>query len=410
MTARMHEVPDRLLTNLLDDCRTPENFVDEAGLLKRIAEWLTKRALYPQPRERRPEKPVLVAKSDRIARSIRSGTLLNGAVGPALVKSTHTRHANVEPQLVPMHLTRWSGFDDRILSLYARGMTVREIQSHLQEMYGADISHGLISSITDAVVEEVKEWQSRPLDPVYPIVYLDCIHVKVREGAVRMRTVYLAIGVTLAGEKEVFGVWLAQTEDADVCRQILTDLRNRGMLDVFIACVAGFKGSAKAIEAIQSAFPLAAVQICIASLVESSMNYASWKRRPAIAADLKRIYAAADAIEAERCLCEFEAKWNDELLPISQSWRRHWQQLIPLFDYPAEIRKVIYATNPMDTVNRSLRKLSKQFGAFSSDEALMKLLYLMLRSIGKKWTKPMREWKTALTRLAIQFEARMPPS
>ena len=284
-------------------------------------------------------------------------------------------------------------------------MTVRQIQAHLEEMYGTEISPSLISTVTDAVIEEVKAWQGRPLDPVYPIVYLDCIHVKVRDGTVRVKAVYLAIGVTMSGEKEVLGLWLAQTEGAKFWLQVVTELKNRGVQDIFIACVDGLKGFPEAIEAV---FPHATVQLCIVHMVRHSLNYVSWKRRAEVAADLKRIYTATTVDEAEQRLSEFEAKWDGEYLPIGQSWRRNWPRLIPFFDYPPEIRKVIYTTNAIESVNMGLRKLTRNRGAFPSDEALTKLFYLALRNISKKWTMPIRDWKAALNRFTIQFEDRLP--
>ena len=314
------------------------------------------------------------------------------------------RHGTFEPQLTPKHQTRWAGFDHKILSLYARGMTVREIQSHLEEMYGTEVSPTLISSVTDAVIEEVKAWQSRPLNALYPIVYLDCIHVKVRDGSVRVKAVYLAIGINLSGEKEVLGVWIAQTEGAKFWLQVVTELKNRGVQDIFIACVDGLKGFPEAIEAV---YPQAAVQLCIVHMVRNSLNYVSWKIRAEVAADLKRIYQSASADAAEQRLVEFEAKWDGAYLAISQSWRRNWPRIIPFFDYPPEIRKVIYTTNAIESVNMSLRKITKNRGSFPSDEALLKLFYLALKNISKKWTMPIRDWKAALNRFTIQFEERV---
>ena len=227
-------------------------------------------------------------------------------------------------------------------------MTVREIQAHLQEMYGAEVSPSLISSVTDAVADEVKAWQSRPLDAVYPIVYLDCIHTKVREGAVRVKAVYLALGINLAGEKEILGLWIAQNEGAKFWLQVVTELRNRGVQDIFVACVDGLKGFPEAIEAV---FPHTSVQLCIVHMVRHSLNYVSWKRRAEVAADLKRIYQSSTADEAELRLGEFEAKWDDDYLPIGQSWRRNWPRITPFFDFPPEIRKVIYTTNAIESVN-----------------------------------------------------------
>jgi transposase-like protein len=260
--------------------------------------------------------------------------------------------------------------------------------------------------VTEAVIDEVKAWQSRPLDALYPIVYLDCIHVKVRDaGAVRVKAVYLALGITVGGEKELLGIWIAQTEGAKFWLQVVTELKNRGVQDIFISCVDGLKGFPEAIETV---FPKTAVQLCIVHLVRYSLNYVSWKLRAQVAADLKRIYQSATAEEAQIRLTEFEQKWDKAYPPIGQSWRRNWPRIVPFFDYPPEIRKVIYTTNAIESVNMSLRKITKNRGSFPSDEALMKLFYLALRNISKKWTMPIRDWKAALTRFTIQFEDRMP--
>ena len=339
-------------------------------------------------------------------RNGKSQKTLKGEFGELPIDIPRDRHGSFEPQLIPKHQTRWTGFDDKILSLYARGMTVREIQGHLEEMYGTEVSPTLISSVTDAVIEEVKAWQVRPLDALYPIVYLDCIHVKVRDaGAVRVKAVYLALGINLGGEKELLGLWIAQTEGAKFWLQVVTELKNRGVQDVFIACVDGLKGFPEAIEVV---FPKTAVQLCIVHLVRYSLNYVSWKLRKAVAADLRAVYTAATAEEAAQRLAEFEGKWGEAYPTIGQSWRRNWPHITPFFDYPPEIRKVIYTTNAIESVNMSLRKVTKNRGSFPSDEALLKLFYLALRNISKKWTMPIRDWKAALTRFTIQFEDRMP--
>lgn len=406
MSTKKHDVPDALLTSLLADYQKPEDLIGENGLLKQLTKLLVEKALDAEMAQHLGHaKHEPVANPAGNTRNGKSRKTLKGEFGELPIEVPRDRHGTFEPLLIPKHQTRWTGFDDKVISLYARGMTVREIQSHLEEMYGTEISPSLISSITDAVADEVKAWQARPLDSVYPIVYLDCIHVKVREGAVRVKAVYLAIGVTLAGEKEVLGMWLAQTEGAKFWLQVVTELRNRGVQDIFIACVDGLKGFPEAIEAV---FPKAAVQLCIVHMVRHSLNYVSWKRRPEVAADLKRIYQSATADEAEQRLGEFEAKWDAEYLPIGQSWRRNWARLIPFFDYPPEIRKVIYTTNAIESVNMSLRKLTKNRGSFPSDEALLKLFYLALRNISRKWTMPIRDWKAALTRFTIQFEERLP--
>ena len=406
MSKRNHDVPDELLSSLLANYKKPEDLIGENGLLKQLTKLLVEKALDAEMTEHLGhDRHAPVANPAGNARNGRSRKTLKGEFGALPIEVPRDRQGSFEPQLIPKHQTRWAGFDDKILSLYARGMTVREIQAHLEEMYGAEVSPSLISTVTDAVVDEVKAWQARPLDPVYPIVYLDCIHVKVREGAVRVKAVYLAIGVTMAGEKEVLGLWLAQTEGAKFWLQVVTELKNRGVQDIFIACVDGLKGFPEAIETV---FPHATVQQCIVHMVRHSLNYVSWKRRAEVAADLRRIYTAATADEAEQRLTEFETKWDGEYLPIGQSWRRNWPRLIPFFDYPAEIRKVIYTTNAIESVNMNLRKLTKNRGAFPSDEALVKLFYLALRNISKKWTMPIRDWKAALNRFTIQFEGRLP--
>ncbi len=401
MTPKKHEVPQELLAGLLADYKRPEDLIGENGLLKQLTKLLVEKALDAELTEHLGhERHEAVANTGGNTRNGKSRKTLKGEFGELPIEVPRDRQGTFEPQLITKHQTRWAGFDDKIISLYARGMTVREIQSHLEEMYGAEVSPSLISSVTDAVADEVKAWQARPLDAIYPIVYMDCIHVKVRDGAVRVKAVYLAIGITMNGEKEVLGLWMAQTEGAKFWLQVVTELRNRGVQDIFIACVDGLKGFPDAIEAV---YPKAVVQLCIVHMVRHSLNYVSWKRRKEVAADLRRIYTAATAEQAEMMLGEFEAKWDAEYLPIGQSWRRNWERLTPFFDYPPEIRKVIYTTNAIESVNMSLRKLTKNRGSFPSDEALTKLFYLALRNISQKWTMPIRDWKAALTRFTIQF-------
>ena len=405
MTTKKHEVPEELLSGLLANYKKPEDLIGENGLLKQLTKLLVEKALDAELTEHLGhDRHESVANASGNTRNGKSKKTLKGEFGELPIEVPRDSHGSFEPQLIPKHQTRWNGFDDKIISLYARGMTVREIQAHLQEMYGTEVSPSLISSVTDAVSEEVKAWQARPLDPIYPIVYLDCIHVKVREGAVRVKAVYLAIGITMSGNKEVLGLWLAQTEGAKFWLQVVTELRNRGVQDIFIACVDGLKGFPEAIEAV---FPKTVVQLCIVHMVRHSLNYVSWKRRKEVAADLRHIYQAATAQEAEQRLGEFEARWDEEYLPIGQSWRRNWNRLIPFFDYPPEIRKVIYTTNAIESVNMSLRKLTKNRGSFPSDEALLKLFFLALRNISLKWSMPIRDWKAALTRFTIEFGDRL---
>ena len=405
MTVEKKAVTKELLDGLLADYRKPEDLIGENGLLKQLTKLLVERALQAEMGEHLGHgKTEAVENPAGNTRNGKSRKILKGEFGELSIEIPRDRHGTFEPQLIPKHQTRWAGFDDKILSLYARGMTVREIQSHPEEMYGTEVSPTLISSVTGAVIEEVKAWQSRPLNALYPIAYLDCIHVKVRDGSVRVKAVYLAIGINLSGEKEVLGGWIAQTEGAKFWLQVVTELKNRGVQDIFIACVDGLKGFPEAIEAV---YPQAAVQLCIVHMVRNSLNYVSWKIRAEVAADLKRIYQSASADAAEQRLVEFEAKWDGAYLAISQSWRRNWPRIIPFFDYPPEIRKVIYTTNAIESVNMSLRKITKNRGSFPSDEALLKLFYLALKNISKKWTMPIRDWKAALNRFTIQFEERV---
>ena len=408
MTAATKKAPSPdLIDQLLADYQKPEDLIGEHGLLKQLTKAVVERALQAEMATHLGHgKHEPVANSAGNARNGSSRKTLKGEFGALPIDIPRDRQGSFEPQLIPKHQTRWTGFDAKILSLYARGMTVREIQGHLEEMYGTEVSPSLISSVTDAVIDEVKAWQSRPLDALYPIVYLDCIHVKVRDnGAVRVKAVYLALGIKLDGEKELLGIWIAQTEGAKFWLQVVTELKNRGVSDIFIACVDGLKGFPEAIEAV---FPKTAVQLCIVHMVRHSLNYVSWKLRKAVAADLRAIYTAATVEEAEQYLAAFEEKWGKDYPPIGQSWRRNWARITPFFDYPPEIRKVIYTTNAIESLNMSLRKITKNRGSFPSDEALLKLFYLAIQNISKKWTMPIRDWKAALNRFTIQFDERMP--
>jgi len=400
-------IPTELLDTLLSGYQKPEDLIGENGLLKQLTKALVERALEAEMTEHlghAKHKPVTNVVGN--TRNGKSSKTLKGDFGELPIEIPRDRHGSFEPQIIAKHQSRWTGFDDKIISLYARGLTVREIQSHLEELYGAEVSPSLISTVTDAVADEVKAWQSRPLEPIYPIVYLDCIHVKVRDtGAVRVKAVYLAIGINLNGEKEVLGLWIAQTEGAKFWLQVVTEMKNRGVQDIFIACVDGLKGFPEAIETV---YPQTTVQLCIVHLVRNSLNYVSWKMRKQVADDLKRIYQSATVAEAEQKLQEFETQWSDAYPSIAQIWRRNWDRIIPFFDYPPEIRRIIYTTNAIESVNMSLRKITKNRGSFPSDEALSKLFYLALMNISKKWTMPLHDWKAALNRFSIQFDDRMP--
>ena len=406
MTKRKVVQPD-LIDLLLADYKKPEDLIGENGILKQLTKAIVERALQAElAAHLGHDKHETVVNVNGNTRNGSSAKTLKGDFGALPLDIPRDRDGSFEPQLIAKHQTRWTGFDDKILSLYARGMTVREIQSHLEEMYGTEVSPTLISSVTDAVMDEVKSWQARPLDALYPIVYLDCIHAKVRDaGTVRVKAVYLALGVNLNGDKELLGLWVAQTEGAKFWLQVVTELKNRGVQDIFIACVDGLKGFPEAIEAV---FPKTTVQLCIVHMVRHSLNFVSWKLRKTVATDLRSIYIAATIEEAEMRLAEFDAQWGAEYPPIVQSWQRNWARIVPFFDYPAEIRKVIYTTNAIESVNMSLRKVTKNRGSFPTDDALIKLFYLAIRNISKKWTMPIQNWKAALNRFTIMFDERMP--
>ena len=398
----------KLADSLLANYKKPEDLIGENGLLKQLTKMLVERALEVEMATHLGhDKSESVTNSTGNTRNGYSTKTLQGDFGELPLDIPRDRQGGFEPQMVAKHQTRWTGFDDKIISLYARGLSVREIQGHLEEMYGTEVSPSLISAVTDAVSEDVKVWQARPLDPIYPIVYLDCIHVKVRDsGAVRNKAVYLAIGVNLAGSKEVLGLWIAQTEGAKFWLQVVTELKTRGVQDIFIAGADGPKGYPEAIEAV---YPKPAVQLCIVHMVRNSLNFVSWKVQKEVATDLKLIYSATTVELAEQRLSEFEAKWDKDYQSISLSWRRNWARIIPFFDYPPEIRKVIYTTNAIESINMSLRKVIKTRSSFATDEAVTKLFYLALRNISKKWTMPIRDWKAALNRFTIQFDERMLP-
>ena len=289
--------------------------------------------------------------------------------------------------------------------MYSRGMTTREIKSHLEEIYQVEVSPNLISTVTEGVLEEVVKWQSRPLDSVYPIVYLDALRIKVKDDSqVKNKAVYLAIGVNMEGLKEVLGLWIEQTEGSRFWLQILTELKNRGVNDILIACVDGLKGFP---EAIESVYPNTEVQLCIVHMVRNSLKYVSYKVRKEVASDLKKIYRAVNKAEAEFCLAEFSSKWDQKYPMISQSWKNNWDRLIPFLEYPPEIRKVIYTTNAIESLNMTLRKVIKNRASFPNDDAVKKLLFLGLKNISKKWTMPIQNWGEAINQFVIRFDGRI---
>ena len=398
---------EQLIDELLKDYTGPESFWGETGLFSQLKKKIIERTLDA-------EMDNHLGYSKHEPKGKNSGNSRNGRGKKTVIidseqvalEPPRDRKASFQPQLIPKRQKYFEGFNDKILAMYARGMSVRDIQSCLLDMYGVDVSQGLISQATEGIMQEVKAWQDRPLDNIYPIVFLDCIVVKSRQdGRVSNRSVYLALGINMEGHKELLGLWIAQSEGAKFWLGVITELQNRGIKDVFIACVDGLKGFP---EAIESVFPQTQVQLCIVHMVRNSVRYVSWKDRKQICSDLKKIYTSSTEQQAQEQLDIFAERWDGKYPTISQMWRRNWEYVIPFFDYPSEIRRVIYTTNAIESLNRSLRKVIKTKGAFPNDASILKIFYLALANISKKWTMPIRTWKAALSQFAVRFEGRFP--
>ena len=343
--------------------------------------------------------------STRNSRNGYSSKTLKTEDGQFELNTPRDRDGSFEPQLVKKQQTRFTSMDDKILSLYAKGMTTREIVATFKQMYDADVSASLISKVTDAVIEQVIERQSRPLDAVYPIVYLDCIVVKIRQDRqVINKSVYLALGVNIEGHKELLGMWLSENEGAKFWLNVLTELQNRGVKDILIACVDGLKGFPAAINTV---FPKAQIQLCIVHMVRNSVKYVPWKDYKAVTADLKLIYRSVTEEEALLALDHLSDRWDEKYPQISRSWRSHWENIRTLFNYPEDIRKAIYTTNAIESLNSVIRKAIKKRKLFPTEDSAKKVIYLAIKDASKKWTMPIRNWKTALNRFMIEFEDRL---
>jgi putative transposase len=401
-------ITDEALNELLKDYQKPEDLLGRDGLLKQLQKRLLEKAMGAELTVHLGyNKHDSAGKNSGNSRNGTSPKTLKGEFGNLALATPRDRNGSFEPQIVAKGQRRFEGFDQAIISLYSRGLTTREIEGHLLEIYGVEVSPALVSQVTDAVCADVKVWQNRPLEEVYPIVYFDAIWSKVRDdGPVVKVAVYLALGITMAGQKEVLGMWAANSEGAKFWLHVLTELKNRGVRDIFIGCVDGLKGFPEAMETV---FPATQVQLCLVHMVRHSLSYVGWKERKAVAVDLKAIYRSATVVEAERALGLFEQKWDRKYPSISKSWRTHWPELITFMKYPAEIRKAIYTTNAIESLNRSLRKISKNRGVFPNQESLLKLYYLALERIAKKWTMPIHSWSEALNRFVIEFGDRVPP-
>jgi len=348
-----------------------------------------------------------VAKPER-AQNHRNGTsgktVLTGE-GPLRLDMPRDREGSFEPLLIPKHARRFTGFDDKVVAMYARGMTMREIQGFLAEQYGVEVLPEFISGVTDAVMAEVSAWQSRPLEPLYPVVFFDALRVKIREDAVvRNKAIYLALGVLPDGTRDILGLWIEGTEGAKFWMRVFNDLRTRGVNDILIAVTDGLKGMPEALGAV---FPATTLQTCIVHLIRNSLDYASWKERKTLAAAIRPIYTAASAEAAQAALDAFEGgPWGQKFPTVVAAWRRAWDRVIPFFAFPPAVRKVIYTTNAIESVNARLRKIIKTRGHFPSDDAASKLIWLALRNITADWGRAAKDWKEAMNQFAILYEDR----
>jgi len=396
-----------LLDGLLKHYSKPEDLIGPDGLLKQLTAALVERAMNAElthhlgyaSGEEPPEE-----QGNR--RNGKTPKTLRSDHGPLTVNVPRDRAGTFEPQIVPKHQRHFNGFDDKILSMYARGMSVRDIQAHLHEIYGVDVASDLISRVTDAVVEELEAWQNRPLESIYLVVYLDALVVKIRDnGVVQNKAVYLAVGLGADGGKDVLGMWIQQTEGAKFWMSILTELANRGVKDITVLCADGLTGLPDAVSAV---FPRAIFQTCIVHMVRASTRYVSWKDRKQLCADLRCIYNAPTRAAAEQELRAFEERWSKQYPSIGTMWRRRWEDVVPFLDFPLEIRKAIYTTNAIEALNRQVRKVLKTRGALPSDDAAAKLVFLALRNAKKSWGVRSHHWGRILTQFTLCFEGRIP--
>ena len=405
----MSPIRPELLDELLKDYEKPDDLLGQDGLLQQLTKALVERALDGElTRYSNYEKRD--SSVDNFADSrhdMEQRKTLSGKRKQLQVDAPREHISELESQLVRKSRTHFDALDEKIISLYLRGMTQREIQVHLKEIYGVEVSPGLISIVTDAVLSEVSAWQSHLLDAVYPILYLDTLQVKVKsERRVSNKTICLAVGVNLQGSKEILGMWAADTDGGTkLWTQVMTELKNRGVLDIFIACVGDLKGLREAIEAV---YPLTQTPLCIMHLVRHSLSYVLHRDRKQVATDLKSVFQATALEEAEQRLAQFEETWGESYPLIGKSWRLNWSGIAQMFNYPCEIRRVLCTTSAIESLNVMLRKITKSRILFTNDEAVFKLMYLVLRNIGQRWTVPVRNWSSALNQFAIIFEERVP--
>jgi putative transposase len=400
------DLPDELIDELLAGARTPEEITGRDGLLQQLTKRLVERAMAAELTDhlgyehgQAPPGGVGNARNGMTAKTIHTGH------GSVLIEQPRDRAGSFEPQIVRKHQRRFEGFDDKIIAMYGRGMSVRDIQAHLHEIYGVEVGHDLISRVTDAVLDDVRDWQQRPLEDVYPIVFLDALIVKVRDGgAVRNKACYVAIGVNVDGERDVLGLWFQSSEGAKFWLAVLNELKQRGVRDVLICCVDGLKGFPEAIEAV---FPHAWVQTCIVHLIRHSLRFVPDKYRRQVAKDLKPIYTAVDADAAAEALVAFDSAWGERYPMIGNSWREAWEHVVPFLAFPADVRRVVYTTNTIEALHRQIRKTIKTRGHFPTEEAARKLIYLAISNAQRSWRQTYN-WSAALLSFKIHFGDRLP--
>jgi len=397
---------DKIIDDLTQDATAAE-LLRDGGLVKELKKRLIETALEAEMTDHLGyEKHSPDGSDSGNSRSGRTNKRVIGEDGDLEIEVPRDRNGDFDPQLVRKRQVRLPGFDEKVLSLYSHGMTTRELQEHLEEIYEVEVSPSLISRVTDAVLNDAKAWQNRPLDAVYPVVYLDAIHLKIRtDGRVQSRAIYVALAIDLTGNKQLLGLWIGEAEGAKFWLNVLTELNNRGVQDILIAAVDGLTGFP---EAIAGVFPKAEVQLCIVHMVRNSMRYVPWKNRKSVAKDLRKVYRAPTVEAAAQALDAFEEKWGEQYPMAAKSWRTRWENVIPLFSYPEPIRKVIYTTNAIESLNAQLRKVTKKRGAFPTDDSVRKILYLAVSRVSKRWTMPLQDWPAALNFFSTAFEGRVP--
>jgi len=402
-----HKISNDLLDELLKHYKTPEDFSGPDGILQQLTGALINRVMEAELTqtlgyEKHGDRP---SSSDNY-RNGSTKKVLKTTHGEIEINVPRDRNGDHEPVMIEKHQTRFTGFDKQILSMYARGMTDQDIADHIEELYSTKVSKDFVSNVTHEVLEEVDSWRHRPLSSIYPIIYMDGLHIKVRDnGRIINKAVHIVLGITLEGKKEVLGMWIAENEGAKFWLHVLTELKNRGVQDIFIACIDGLTGFP---EAIESAFPKTEIQLCIVHLIRNAVRYVSHKDMKEVCADMKPIYNAVSEEEALCKLSDFSNKWGTKYASVVALWQRHWDRLTPFLKYPQAIRRIVYTTNAIEGYNRQLRKVTKNRGVMPNDKAVYKLLYLVTRTISKKWTMPVHEWKEALNQFAIHFADRMP--